>query len=188
MPVVQYACNKVDIERSTAYRQRVNDKEFAAAWDEAMEAGIDRAEQEAIRRGVVGFEEPVVYQGQLTPVWQRDEAGELVLDTYTDGSTYPKGHEKAGQLIALTRPVQAKDANGQPQWLTVRKHSDALLSLVLKARRKAYSTERTELTNPDGTLAPIDETTRAARIAQLMAAGKARKAAQAAEDDNGDLA
>lgn len=182
-PVLTHACNAVGIERSTAWRRMQSDKDFKAAVDDAMEAGVDRGEMEAFRRGVVGFEEPVVYQGQLTPVWARDEVGELVLETYQTDSVYPKGHEKAGQPVMATRPIQAKDANGSPQWLTVRKHSDAMLSLVLKARRKAYSTERTELTNPDGTLAPIDETTRAARIAQLMAAGKARKAAEASFED-----
>lgn len=137
-----------------------SDKDFKAAVDDAMEAGVDRGEMEAFRRGVVGFEEPVIDKGQLAYRYER----------YLDA----EGKEAFRKVL---------DEHGQPVPLTVRKHSDALLSLVLKARRKAYSTERTELTNPDGTLAPIDETTRAARIAQLMAAGKARKAAEASFED-----
>lgn len=180
MPVVQHACDAVGIERSTAYRARLANEDFAKAWEEAMEAGIDRAEQEAFRRGVVGFEEPVVYQGQLTPVYERDEAGlvkmqarkRMVMDT-------TKG-EKVEVVDQV--PVQAKDAEGRPMWLTVRKHSDAMLGLVLKARRKAYSTERTELTSPDGSMSPVDEGTRTARVAQLLAAAKARRDAENFDD------
>ena len=56
LPVIAHACKAVDIERSTACRAREADEGFAKAWDEAQEDGIDRAEQEAFRRGVVGFE------------------------------------------------------------------------------------------------------------------------------------
>lgn len=127
MPVVQYACNAVGIERCTAYRARLTDEAFAKDWEEAMEAGVDRAEQEAFRRGVVGFLEPVVHQGQLCFVYERflDEDGK---------EAYRK----------------KLDDNGQPVPLTVRKHSDAMLAKVLSARRAAYRTERTELTGADG--------------------------------------
>lgn len=156
------------------------DPAFKAAVDDAMEAGIDRAEQEAFRRAVVGFEEPVVYQGQLTPVYERDAQGmvlmrerkRMVMDT-------TKG-EKVEVIDQV--PVQAKDAQGRPQWLTVRKHSDALLGLVLKARRKSYGTERTELTSPDGSMSPVDESSRAARVAQILAAAKQRREAESFDD------
>lgn len=62
-PVVQRACDVVGIERCTAYRKRQADPDFAREWDEAMEAGIDRAEQEAFRRAVEGTVEDVYHQG-----------------------------------------------------------------------------------------------------------------------------
>ena len=184
-PVLSHAARAVGIDRSTAWRAMQADKVFASAVEDAMEEGVDRAELEAMRRGVVGYEEPVVYQGQLTPVWARDADGNLVTEEFEMGSVYPKDHPKAGQPIMGTRPVQARDANGQPVWLTVRKHSDALLGLVLKARRKSYGTERTELTSPDGSMSPVDETSRAARVAQILAAARERKQA---EDNFDDLA
>ena len=70
------------------------------------------------------------------------------------------------------------DYKGQPVPLTIRKHSDALLAKVLSARRQAYRTERTELTSPDGSMSPMDETTRAARVSQLLEAAKLRKLAE----------
>lgn len=65
VPVVARACEAVGIDRSTAYRNRSADKEFAEAWDDAVEAGIDKAEQEAFRRAVEGTEKGVWHQGVL---------------------------------------------------------------------------------------------------------------------------
>lgn len=154
-PVLQHAANAAGIERTTAWKWMQKDKAFKEAVDEAMEAGIDRAEQEAFRRAVVGFEEPVVHQGRLSFVYER----------YIDAD----GKEKYRQVL---------DEHGQPIPLTIRKHSDALLAKVLAARRQAYRTERTELTSPDGSMSPMDETSRAARISQLLEAAKRRKAAE----------
>ena len=131
MPVVARACEAVGIERSTAYRARDADPELAAAWDDALETGVDRAEQEAFRRGVVGFEEPVLDKGRLTYRYERYEAPDA------DG----KPQEQWRMLL---------DENGQPIPLTVRKHSDTLLALFLKGRRKKVYADRTELTGADG--------------------------------------
>lgn len=151
-PIVQCACDAVGINRSTAYRARKDDEAFAEAWDDAMETGIDRAEAEAFRRGVVGFQEPVIHQGRLQFVYER----------YLDD----EGKEQWRLKL---------DANGQPVPLTVTKASDAMLSLYLKGRRRAFSTERTELTGADGGALQVDESKRAARIAQLMAIAQQRK-------------
>lgn len=165
-PVVQHACNAVGIERSTAYRARLADEGFAKAWDEALEAGVDRAELEAFRRGVDGYEEPVIDKGRLAYAYRREVDEE--------------GNE---------RYVPVLDVNGQPVPLTVRKHSDALLAKVLGARRAAYRTNATEISNPDGSLAPVDDSARAARVAQLLALAAQRKAATGTPpDDFSDLA
>jgi hypothetical protein len=131
LPVIAHACKSVDIERSTAYRAREADEGFAKAWDEAQEDGIDRAEQEAFRRGVVGFEEPVIDKGRLAYRYER------YLDD--DGAEHYR--------------LQLDD-HGQPIPLTVRKHSDVLLGLVLKGRRKSVYAERKELTGADGAALP----------------------------------
>jgi hypothetical protein len=150
LPVIAHACKAVDIERSTAYRAREADEGFAKAWDEAQEDGIDRAEQEAFRRGVVGFEEPVIDKGRLAYRYER----------YLDDD----GAEHYRLLL---------DDQGQPIPLTVRKHSDALLGLVLKGRRKSVYAERKELTGADGAALP------AAQV--IIATG-------VPSDDFGDLA
>lgn len=136
VPVVVHACKAAGVNRGTAWRAREADPEFAQAWDAALEEGVDRAEQEAFRRAVVGYERPVWYKGELV------------------------GTETV--------------------------HSDALLALILKGRRKKVYAERTELTGADGgPVAQVDETAKAARVAQLLALAQRRKAEQ---DDFGDLA
>ena len=54
------------------------------------------------------------------------------------------------------------------------------MALILKGRRKKVYAERTEITGADGGAVNIDDTARAARVAQLMALAKQRK-------DNEDL-
>ncbi len=162
IPVVTHGCEAADVHRTTVMRARNDDPEFAEAEKEAMEAGIDRAEQEAFRRGVVGFEEPVIHQGRAA--WQ-----------------YKRVVKEDGSVDF--EPVL--DAHGQPVLLTVRKHSDAMLSLMLKGRRKKVFADRTELTGAEGAPVVVDETKRSARVAQLLAMAQARKTEA---DEFGDLA
>lgn len=163
MPVIRHACEAVGINRVTAWRAREADELFAKDWDDAMEEGIDRAEQEAFRRAVVGFEEPVIDKGRLAYRYER----------YED----EKGQEHYRLML---------DANGQPIPLTVRKHSDALLAMYLKGRRKKVYADRTELTGAEGgPVQAVDETAKAARVAQLMALAQSRKADA---EEFGDLA
>lgn len=127
MPVISHGCEAVGIDRSTVYRARQADEAFAKEMDDALEAGVDRAEQAAFKRGVDGFEEPVIDKGRLCYAHER----------YLDDD----GQEQWRMRL---------DANGQPIPLTVRKHSDPLLALVLKGRRKQVYAERTEITGADG--------------------------------------
>lgn len=136
-----------------AYQRRKTDGDFAAAWDLAIEDHTDCCEQELTRRAF-GYQEPVVHQGQLSPVWERDEKGQVKLEVYNE----------AGD----TRPVQALDGDGRPQWLTVTKFSDTLLLARVKAYRKRYSTDRTEVVNAT----PLDDMTDAELIAEFNALSK----------------
>jgi len=60
---VLLAAQEVSISRTTAYRWREEDADFAEAWDDATDEGTDRLEQEAIRRGRDGVKKPVFHQG-----------------------------------------------------------------------------------------------------------------------------
>lgn len=156
LPVIKHACEAAGVDRTTAWRAR-EDEEFAKAEQEAMEEGIDRAEAEAFRRAVVGFEEPVIDKGRLAYRYERYEVEDV------------NGVKEERWRMCL-------DANGQPIPLTVRKHSDAMLGLVLKGRRKKVYADRTELTGAEGgPVQAVDETAKAARVAQLLAMAQQRK-------------
>lgn len=161
-PVIKGACTAAQVDRSTITRARNKSKAFAQAMDEAIENGVDRAEQEAFRRAVVGHDEPVVdKQGNI--VYRR----EMFLDA--------KGKEKYRLVL---------DTDGNPVPHTVKRHSDSLLAMVLKARRKDIYSERTEITGADGgELTISDPVTRSARVAQLMALAAERMARRAGQPE-----
>lgn len=62
---VTYAAREARVNRNTAYEHRDKDGDFAAAWDDAMEQGVEALEFEARRRALHGVEEPVVYLGKV---------------------------------------------------------------------------------------------------------------------------
>lgn len=173
---VSGSARAVGVHTAALYARRRNDGDFAAAWDQAMEDATDTLEAEARRRAVQGVQEPVVYQGQLTPVWETDAAGRPLLEAF--GSTGPDG-----QPVTEHRPVQKLDTNGRPVWLTVTKYSDSLLALLLKGRRKHVFADRTELTGAGGGAVQISDTERTARLSALLALARQRK-----EGDFSDLA
>lgn len=60
--IVGAACKKAKVGRTTAYKTRDEDAEFAAAWAAALDDAADDMETEAWRRGKAGVLKPV-YQG-----------------------------------------------------------------------------------------------------------------------------
>lgn len=158
LPIIRHACEAVGIQRVTAWRAYKSDKDFAARWDDAMADGVDRAEQEAFRRGVTGWSEPVYHQGRLQYAYRR----------------VPPDPEKG---TAETWEL-ALDEHGQPIPATINKRSDPLLTLVLKGRRKEVYAERTEITGADGGALVIDETTRRARMAAILEDARRRRTAE----------
>lgn len=64
------ACEAANISRSTAYKWREEDQEFAAAWEQAVENAIDRLEEEAWRRAFEGADRPVIYKGEITETFK----------------------------------------------------------------------------------------------------------------------
>lgn len=171
LPVVVQGCEAVGVSRTAVYRAREADPAFAADWDDALETGIDRLEREAVRRAMVGYDEPVIHKGQITPVFveERDAEGNVVLN----------------ELTQTPSMVPLKDSRGAHVPLTVRKYSDPLLALLLKGRRKAVFSERIEQTGANGApLIPADEGARALRAAALLALAERRRQAT---DDACDL-
>lgn len=60
---VSAAARAAGVSRQAAYHRRSNDRDFRAAWDDALEEGVDALEAEARRRALEGVEEPVFHAG-----------------------------------------------------------------------------------------------------------------------------
>ncbi|HUC16966.1 MAG TPA: hypothetical protein VMA37_04670 [Acetobacteraceae bacterium] len=89
-----------ELPRGSLYHWRERDRNFAAAWAEAIEAATDALEAEARRRAIEGVETTIVQGGRLV-----------------------------------------RDDEGNP--LTIRRYSDSLLALLLRAHRpEKYQAEK----------------------------------------------
>lgn len=170
---VSEAATAAGVSSGAAYALRRCDADFAEAWRLALEDSADVLEAEARRRAIDGVEEPVVYQGQLTPVWERDEYGNTVTRKVRR-TVEVKGEPVE---VEVDEPVQARNPDGSLKYLTIRKPSDALLALLLKGRRKDVFAERRELTGANGEPLNVEMSTtqRAARLAAILAAARERK-------------
>lgn len=175
--IIASACRASGVSYTQVHQLRSKNDDFAAAWDEAIEQATDSLETEARRRALEGYQEPVIYQGAMTPVWEYDADGQMVMEAFETGIT-----DKDNKPVLSHRPKQLV-IDGVPQYLTIRKHSDALLMFLLKGNRQKFKdSSKLELSNPDGTLTPIDDTTKAARLATLLALAEARSKADNFDD------
>ena len=92
----------------------------------------------------------------------------------------------AMEAEARRRAVEGVDKGVWHQGVQVgteRVYSDSLMQFLLKGYRKRFATDRTELTGADGGPVQMDDTARAARVAQLMALAKQRQDTDLAPDD-----
>jgi hypothetical protein len=113
---IKEACRVSGIPRSTIYHWRDTNKRFNKLLELANDDANDTIEDEIIRRGKDGVEEPLVSMGKLvyTEEALRDDDGNPLLD-------------KRGHLIM--EPVEQ---------VKVKKYSDSLLLALAKSRMKKY--------------------------------------------------
>lgn len=65
-PNISAVARLMGLHPTSVYRAKKNDPEFSEEIDKAMEIGYDGLEEEAIRRGRDGVQEPVFFQGEDT--------------------------------------------------------------------------------------------------------------------------
>ncbi len=106
--VIQPALDAAGISRTCYKHWRKKDPDFHLACSDAYEAAVDAAEVELRKRGVEGYDEPVLNKGEQ--IWCRNPGnGELILDA--DFNPIP-----------FTRPVK----------------SDRLLEVYTRSHRPIY--------------------------------------------------
>ncbi len=169
------ACKAVEISRTTAWRWREEFEQFRDAWDKAMKIGLTGLEDEMHRRAFEGVDEPLVFQGQFTPVFEevRDEDGQLVLDD--------EGQPKM---------QRARNPDGSPKVASVKRFSDTLAIFLAKAHapEKYRDNSKVELAGSLNLATMSDDDIRA-ELAALTAAGAVLPAPQQADptpDDGSD--
>jgi hypothetical protein len=70
---VTAAADHVGLARPTLYKLKANDEQFALQWAEALELGVDRLQDDAMRRALDGTERPIIQGGrQVGSVRQYD--------------------------------------------------------------------------------------------------------------------
>jgi hypothetical protein len=115
-PSISRAVDHANISRGIVYKWREEDSQFAKDWDEALERTKDVARSSIYQRGIIGWLEPLVSNGQLVceekPLFGQD--GNPVFD-------------KRGKVVMI---------KGDPKM--VRKYSDSLASLYAKANLPEY--------------------------------------------------
>jgi DNA-binding CsgD family transcriptional regulator len=80
VPSVTRAAQAAGIHRSFHYSRYESDPVYKAAFDRAWEMGIAACEDDAVEKAMIGYDEPVIYQGQLQYEVVRDEKGEVVMN------------------------------------------------------------------------------------------------------------
>jgi len=113
---IKQACTIAGIDRTTFYRWKESNKQFAQLVAEAEDDANDTIDDEIVRRAILGIEEPLVSMGRVVceEVAVFDAEGNEVLD----------------------RNGNPKTRRGSQ--LTVRKYSDALLLAIAKSRMAKY--------------------------------------------------
>ena len=114
---VTYAAARAGLDRRSLYRLKGEDEEFAARWEEALQLGVERLQDDAMKRALDGVERPVWRGGkQVGSVQQYDNRLMQFLlkahrpETYGDRSragTSPLPFDLAKRLAASAPRLEA---------------------------------------------------------------------------------
>lgn len=74
---VTMAAARAGINRTALYRERERSKRFAAKWDKACDLGVERLQDDAMRRALQGDERPVFKGGEQVGLVQRHDTALL---------------------------------------------------------------------------------------------------------------
>lgn len=145
LPIATSACHAASISANVAYHWRRTSAEFAVAWMEALNEGLDRMEQELYRRGMVGIEHKTVRTSTRA---RQLASGETVTDTETVETV--ETNVETGAIVTMLKayrperyreryehhhsapdggPVRYEDVGAQPRT------AERLLGLIHLARQ-----------------------------------------------------
>jgi hypothetical protein len=98
---VTHAAERGGHKRQKFYEWRDRDEAFAAAWEEAVEAGTDRLEDEAFRRAVEGYDEDT-FDGEGNLIRRVRKYDNSTIQTLIKGRRPEKYREGASVDLSTT--------------------------------------------------------------------------------------
>lgn len=104
---VTKAAELAGINRVTAFEWRNKDPEFARQWADAVEAGVDRLEDEAIRRAHDGTAKPVFYKD--TKVGEIQEYSDTLMTLVLRGKRPKVYKERLEHTGADGGPIETRE-------------------------------------------------------------------------------
>lgn len=141
------AASTVGVSRQTCYYHRDNDLEFRAEWDKRIERALDTVLEESYRRAVVGIDEPVVFQGQISKTLDADgNERPLTIRKYSDRLLEVLMKWRYGDKLADRLRVRVEDTGLSPEALLAMPSDEraqlvALLSKYVTARPEQQENE-----------------------------------------------
>lgn len=136
-PNVSAAARACGVSPSTAYAHRQADQSFAEAWDEAIEECVDTLEAKLYERAVEGYEEPVVYKGQIaTTVTETGEIKPVTIRKFSDtvGMFLLKGRRR--RIYGDASSIELSGPGGKPIEMTDTERAKRLDALLTAARER----------------------------------------------------
>jgi hypothetical protein len=107
------AAKAVGIARSSAYYHREHDVDFRLAWDKCVDQALDAVLEESYRRAVVGVDEPVIFQGQVSKEVSPDgEERPLTITKYSDRLLEVLMKWRYGDQLADRLRVRVEESTG----------------------------------------------------------------------------
>jgi len=98
------AAERAGIRRNLALDWKKQDAVFAEACEEALEDAVDRIEQEMQRRGIDGFERPIIYKGVITGHYK--EYSDALLITLAKGMRPQRYKDRTEHTTPKGQPLE----------------------------------------------------------------------------------
>jgi len=151
-PSVARAARAAKINPSSHYEKLKTSLEYRAAFDACFEIGCDALSDVAVERAQIGWEEPVIYKGQLSypEVWN-DELGEMVPDRTQEPFSVRKIDNQLLQFVLKNRHPDYRENKEAEKPQTAEK---VIYQWV--PRSDAESSINPSSARPDSTTAPPD--------------------------------
>lgn len=113
-PNVTVAARAAQAPRSSCYLLRENDSEFAKAWDEAIDEGIEMLEAEVHRRAFEGNDKPITHQGIITDTFKEysDTLAIFLLKAHRPEKYRERIDFKADGLTDLAKAISEARSRG----------------------------------------------------------------------------